>query len=555
MMDIDKLFRHRPALNPYRWVTATLVLAWLTFVVGASAYTGFNESDEDLANMYSAIRLGAFGIFIAAAAAFGVHWGGKAALAAKNSSVAVAPPTQEEINAEKPILSLEIRGIGLAIDRWHQTSLWRLIKEKKSNVTSIYPTAPEKYRDSASSRGDDSTIASGSAFGYAAGEATAYWPLPVFVLGPPNHRDEDVGRIVSNINSGRNEATLGVTLFLWQDDANTTSGQGTIERLFQFFDDNPDVPAALVFSTDGDPTRSSYRKVGAPRLPDGLYLPNVFDSMVGLLVTRTDRVDRYMRPFAVDVDEDNQNMRTDFGKFWKFYWNSDRKFRKVYEDAERAKGHENSDAPTTMSSAWWHSQLPELWKTLDNRGPGNFIPTPWLPSRWARFQLDEFDAAPLLGYLHRPIKVPLVDEHGVALKKALRVKAIQAGWEQALQTMPESEAPVRVFYDSTDNAEGAVALYQALHGLNIDGHGLDLGDVNEGFDIGKRLGNTGVSSALVELGMGVMASYHDGGVSATVYQGSDGSVSIQMVRPPTTEAKAENQKRWAGDPFMSRVPH
>ncbi|WP_232923759.1 DUF2875 family protein, partial [Pseudomonas synxantha] len=55
----------------------------------------------------------------------------------------------------------------------------------------------------------------------------------------------------------------------------------------------------------------------------------------------------------------------------------------------------------------WHTQLPELWRTLSNRGPGEFVPSPWLPARWARHQVAEFDAAPVLGYLHRPIKVSM----------------------------------------------------------------------------------------------------------------------------------------------------
>ncbi|EGH35014.1 hypothetical protein PSYJA_40932, partial [Pseudomonas syringae pv. japonica str. M301072] len=62
------------------------------------------------------------------------------------------------------------------------------------------------------------------------------------------------------------------------------------------------------------------------------------------------------------------------------------------EDAEKAKGIEDALSPGTMSTAYWQSQLPTLWKTISNRGPGNFEPSPWLPIRWGQHQVKEFDA-------------------------------------------------------------------------------------------------------------------------------------------------------------------
>lgn len=77
-----------------------------------------------------------------------------------------------------------------------------------------------------------------------------------------------------------------------------------------------------------------------------------------------------------------------------------------------------------------------------------------------------------------------------------------------------------------------------MHGLNTDGHGIELGNVDEGYDIGRRLGNTGVSGALVEINLATMASYLDGGASAVVYAGPDGSLTVQMIRPPDEARRA-----------------
>ena len=81
----------------------------------------------------------------------------------------------------------------------------------------------------------------------------------------------------------------------------------------------------------------------------------------------------------------------------------------------------------------------------------------------------------------------------------------------------------------------------------------NLDNVKEGYDIGARIGNTGVSSPLVQIGLGLMASYYDGGASATVNRRPNGTASIVMVSPPEASVKAA----WAKpghvvDPFRLR---
>lgn len=448
--------------------------------------------------------------------------------------------------------ALEIRGVGLGIYQDHQSEIWQFIKKKNNNFTSIYSRDPKDYTDSLDSREISRDIKIRVAFKHSAGESVAYWPIPVFSIAPPK-QPSDTGA-ADNILNGRNAATLGVTLFLWQDAENTTHAQGMIERLFQFFADNPKVPQALIVSEDGDVTRNGLRVPGTPGLQNGHVVPTVYESMTGLLVTRSDRVDRFIRPYATHEPEDNQNKNTDIGKLWAFYWDRDRAFMGWYETEARANASKAPYAPTTMSTAYWQSQLPSLWRTLSDRGTGYFEPSPWLPIRWAQHQVKEFDAAPVLGYLHRPIKVSMQDEHGQRLKPVLQAKALQAGWLQAVETLPEGQKPVRVFYDTTDNRDAEIAPTNALHGLNTDGHGIELGNVDEGYDIGRRLGNTGVSGALVEINLATIASYLDGGISAVVYAGPDGSLTVQMIRPPDEARKARNRENRGTDPFKFGSP-
>ncbi|WP_339418654.1 MULTISPECIES: type VI lipase adapter Tla3 domain-containing protein [unclassified Pseudomonas] len=554
MNDRRSYMELRPRLTGYFWIAAILIALWLGSVWFIEPISQVdNMESRDMGVMMGKGIIGVFGALILA---YSGHWWGKA-LASEEKQLAdyrssVMGKKAEQMAEQERTYSLEIRGSGLAVHRRHQSEIWHLIEKKKDNFASIYSKNPSDYKPSLDSREITQSINIRVAFKHSANDSVAYWPIPVFAIAPPK-QPEDTGA-AGNILGGRNAATLGVTLFLWQDAENSLHAQGMVERLFQFFDDNPKVPQALIVSEDGDVTRNGYRVAGTPGLQNVSVVPTVFESMTGLLVTRSDRVDRYIRPYVTNDSEDNQNKNTDMGKLWAFYWKHSPAFRKVYEDAERAKGFKDPDAPGTMSSTYWHAQLPDLWRTLSNRGPGDFVPSPWLPVRWARHQVAEFDAAPILGYLHRPIKVPMQDEAGKRLKPALQVKALQAGWLKAVDTLPKDQKPVRVFYDSTANTAGEIALNNALHALNTDGHGIELGNVEEGYDIGRRLGNTGVSSALVQINLATTASYKDGGVSAVVYSGSDGSVSVQMVRPPDEARKAQNQKNRGSDPFKYGAP-
>ncbi|WP_080268105.1 type VI lipase adapter Tla3 domain-containing protein [Pseudomonas tremae] len=507
--------------------------------------------------IHSVARWGVAGILGAVLLSYSGHWWGKAIADEKHELVAYKSKVEEQVSeqqaTQKRNYSLEIRGVGIAVNDWHQSSVWREVVAKNNNLVSIYPSSPKEYDSGLSSRELTRSINTRVAFQHSAGESVAYWPIPTFAIAPPK-QPSDTGA-AENIMSGRNAATLGVTLVLWQEAENTTHAQEMLESLFLFFDNNPKVPEALIVSEDGDVTRNSLRVAGTPGLQkNAQVVPTIFESMTGLLVTRSDRVDRYIRHYATSETESNQNKNTDMGKLWAFYWNRDDAFTEQYENEQSAKGVVIPKSPGTMSTAYWQSQLPTLWKTISNRGLGNFEPSPWLPIRWGQHQVKEFDAAPVLGYLHRPIKASMQDENGKRLKPALQAKALQAAWVQALDTLPEGQKPVRVFYDSTNNPEAEIALNNALHDLNKDGHGLELGNVEEGYDIGRRLGNTGVSGALVEINLATIASYKEGGVSAVVYAGTDGSLTVQMVRPPDEARKAKNSQNRGADPFTFGSP-
>ncbi|CCF95853.1 hypothetical protein B7R77_17275 [Ralstonia solanacearum K60] len=547
-----------PRLRPYLAALLLLALTWMIFILIGS-YQYWKSTGTEISGMRDAIRGGLFVIVGLTAVVFAGHWAWRHIASVSGVSVTggvASPVVAASAHAANPgalagtgpQYVLEVRGLGMAISGDHQDTPWKRIVEKADNFASALSQNPKDYGETPDIRMTFSKVDTGAAFEYAAAEAIDHWPLPVIIINPPTGKDVK-SRAAYRIADGRQKAGLGVTLFLWEYDANTSSAMPALDRLFQFFDEHPDVPAALIVTQDGMIFRSLLDTPGTPKEPLGAYIPPIPNSMVSLLVTRSDRVDQLMRPFVVSdvpADIDNDKTQFDIVKLWNFYWQEDERFQ---EEADKTAGAVYGG--TTMKTEWWTAKLPELWKQIGNKGPGDFKPSPYLPVRWTSWQLEEFDEAPQLGYLHRPVHIKLTDGEGHLLKRTEQIKALQDGWQHAIATLPKGTKPARVFYDTTLDREWIIPLTQALHG---NAEGIELDNVKEGYDIGRRLGNTGVSSALVQIGLATVAGYQDGGASATVHLTEHRDAAIVMVSPPDETAKAANAKHRGANPFRTRVP-
>ena len=449
--------------------------------------------------------------------------------------------------ASRPITSLQVRGVGITVDELSQTEIWDGIVAKRETHTSIYSNVASDYPSSESTRSSNSRLRIGLALKLGAGEAVDYTPLPVFVFGPQKHPENPFGAAYS-ISGARQQGSLPFHLFIAQQAHNDTGA--SIEDVFAFFDANPEVPTALIFSTDGMIVRKLLDKPGSGLLPNIAVVPSVFDSDVALLVTRPERVDR-LRPFAVNepTSVDTRETQYDLVKLWNFYWDETEAYDKHYDAEEQARGIANPVVPHTMSSAWWRSRLPALWQQTQNKGPGHFQPDVWAPVRWTDWQFKEFDESPVLGYIERPVKVRLVDDHGAPLREAEQAAALRDGWSKLAGTHSTGTKASRIFFDTTGNKEWVIPLTQAL---GAEPGAPSTGNVEEGYDIGYRLGNTGVSSGPVQLGLSLMAGYKDGKASAIVNRNSPGYAELVLVTPPTEAEKKHNALSRGEDPFNYR---
>ncbi|PRF77272.1 hypothetical protein C6Q12_10600 [Burkholderia multivorans] len=561
----------RPRIWPYATAFVVVAITWVILVM-ARHYSYWQMTGQEMPYMGSSIRNGVLVALATVALAYGVSvaWLHRSPVQATVASDRQMPGNQGSegavahgFNGSPKMLSqtgqkyvLEVRGLGVVTGWETNAEIWKKIEDKNDNHMTYMSQNPEDYPASDDERMTNFGVVIGTSFELAARHAVEYWPVPVIIWGPPKDKKND-GRAAAEIADLRQKASLGVTLFLWQEDANTADGAGMIEKLFAFFDAHPDVPATLVVSQDGSMLRSLLVAPGSGR-PSlaGHIIPELPDSMGAILVSRSDRVDKLIRPYAVEQTPriNRNNTEYDIIKLWNFFWerNDDRgpdSFTAHFIEQEKQVGVQYPGAIGVMSSTWWQAQLPEFWKTIDNKGPGRFTPTPYIPVRWTTWQVKQFDDAPLLGYLHRPVDVKLTDDHGQPLKAAAQAAALKAGWEQAVATLPDGKQPKRVFYDTTGDRLWAVPLNQAL--AQVGGTTPSLSDVKDGYDIGARIGNTGVSSPLVQIGLGLIAGYQDGGASATVNRRPNGTASIVMVSPPDATSKAAwAQKNNGANPFQ-----
>lgn len=482
--------------------------------------------------------------------------GGKDAVGAGSTNTRTTDgqvaPARAILSASGARYVLEVRSLGMVVNRDADGEIWEKIGHKADNFSSILSQRADDYADSADMRLSDYIQVSGLAFREAAGHAVEYWPIPTVIWGPPRDLKNDY-RAATDISANRQKAGLGVHLFLWTDDANTSDGTAMVSRLFDFFDKHPDVPAALVFCEDGDVARFLVGPEGL--LPRGQMVPTIPNSVVGMLVSRSDRVAKFIRPFAVDQSAavNKDTTQYDVTRLWNYYWakSDDRgpdSFRASYMNEMKRQGYDDPSPVNTMRASWWQEQLPTFWKQISNKGPGDFKPTPYLPIRWTTWQVEQFDNMPLMGYLHRPVDVKLTNDDGKPLPKSEQIAALRNGWASALGTLEPTTESKRVFYDTTGDRQWAIPITQALSQEGAKAP--DLGDVKQGYDIGRRIGNTGVSSPMVQLGLGLIASYKEGGASATINRRPDGNATIMMVSPPDAATKAAWLQQHDGhDPF------
>jgi len=474
---------------------------------------------------------------------------------------------------------LEVIGLGVTLDKYRQGALWDALQKGGPYVT-IREQDIKKYPWSESEKSGISGGRGGDSLENGAQYTPMYYGVPVFNAEPPIHNDMEMDKPNnprSGIASGNISSGMAWHLFVVGPRRFDEHPDRILDDVFAFFDANPDVPYIVLNSDDSMESRDSYRPDGAPaQVKDGYYIPEMPDASTLLVLARRERVDA-VRPFVWD-DPDNKYVQN---KFRMMYFDLahtvpfpgytvTRTPAQVGADAsgrETLNGYERQP----LVSEWLEgsaafAQRPDVRGTApvslvnavkshwEHRPPREWKPTPWFPIPWNREQLATFDKLPTLGFIHRPTFIKFSDEHGQPItRRDERNKVLQAGWQAALLTLPEGErikAPALVVAATGGDNNQITLLLGALNASAAHGGPeIDTGNSQQFIDTDTRLGNTGATTLFMQMAIGVMGSYREGGISAAINLRDKNEASIVFISPPSEDKRKTQHHPRGGDVF------
>lgn len=317
------------------------------------------------------------------------------------------------------------------------------------------------------------------------------WPIPVFTLSPTM---TDTSRFKPEDWLGIARAQLDQPeyLLLRQASIGSNDAGDLWEQVFAFFDAHPDMPGALVVAVDGPLVRGHYPPTGEVAEPTPGELQ---DAAVALWLSPRLRV-----PAARRADVARDDMAASGQKL----------LQALYAEQDQGESMEEVHPDHyTPPTAAWQAQLPDLHAQGDRRGTGDAAVDAWWPVRWSQYQVDTFDAAPVLATVHRPV---VVDAGARDVEKTLKL-----AWEAAAA---RANGPiVRWFQHGEATSERAALRFVAV--AEGEGGHSALPEV----DTRKRVGNMGAPAALVGTALAAQA----GGASMLAWSSSDGRLLLQAI--------------------------
>lgn len=291
-------------------------------------------------------------------------------------------------------------------------------------------------------------------------------------------------------------------------------------ELFTCFDKAADLAALLLFAEDGPATRATFG--GWPPRPDEtreqtfarerLANGDLAEAFAGLMLTRSASAQR-LRELAEHVIDASQTVS--FG------------------DGRQGR--------TAHGFAHWSNRFVDPYHVQKTRFP--FQPTEYVPDPWSKAQCAQFDAMPVLSWVYRPRVADYRDADGTALSDTRCAEQLRAALEAAVGEALQGQAPARVFFDvGRGDASGPrrVALTTALRAVTP---GIDLLDMKQGYDLNRRLGETGAATAVAGVGLASIAAWETGGTALVIHARRDDSAVVLAVRPSDEAHRRSYRKR------------
>lgn len=461
---------------------------------------------------------------------------------------------------------LEVLGLGVTYEKYRQGKLWTALQQGNPHA-SIREPDPKKYSWSGTDKEGDVGSRSCDALENGAERSPLFWGVPTMYAGgpyaDPTQQPSEIDPMAGLAGSAESTG-MAWHLFVTGPWQLSERPDHLLEQAFALFDKYPDLPYLVLLSADDMSRRDEGRVPGTPSLvEDGYYIPERPDATAVFVLARRERVDP-LRPYVWD-DPDNdylhENLRRMYFKLGRDVPNP----QKLANPKAFNLGRQPSVAEWLQAAAVFAerpifekkdgSPILDAFKRWANHPPKDWKPTPWFPVPWNREQMQTFDNLPSLGFIHRPVFVKFEDEHGKPIKRRdARQKVLDAGWQQALQTLPDAErakGPARIIAAFDNNVDHLVAMEGVLQQYAAQGGPeIDSGKTAQFINTDRRLGNTGAATFFMQAAIGVMGSYIEGGTSAAINLRDSAGASIVFVSPPTDERRKEQVNR---DVFKHQV--
>ena len=457
-------------------------------------------------------------------------------------------------NQAKREYVLEVLSVGITVEQFRQGKLWHALQQGGPH-SSIRESDPKKYPWTRIDKLGQIGGRACDALENGADHSPMFWGVPsMYAGGPvenPAYKPRE-GWPMPGLAASADGTGMAWHLFVVGPWLLEPRPDQLLEQAFAFFDAHPDLPYLVLLTTDNDADRDDGQLPGnEERVQTGYYIPEYSDASVVLVLARRERVEP-LRPYVWD-DPDNDYLQENLRRMYIQLEET------VYIPEDLHQGFPSMNRQPTVAE-WLPAAaefakrpvfekedgtLLDTFKRWKNHPPRDWKPTPWFPLPWNRNQMETFDSLPSLGFVHRPVFVKFEDEQGMPVtRRDARQKILEAGWQQALSTLPETRrkaGPARIIAAFDNNTEQRIALEGMLHNYAAQGGPeIDSGKTSQFINTDSRMGNTGAATFFVQMAVGVMGSYIDGGASAAINLRDPTGVSIVFISPPSEE-KRKNQ--------------
>lgn len=392
---------------------------------------------------------------------------------------------------ERKRFTLEILSLGVAVEYLRDAEVLEELQSQEGNEP-VLSQDPEDYPATMADKEKAYREREAEVMDHTLEWLTDEWAIPTFLAGPSLHNPQMMALLESNLTEALDYGTIQGRKLNVVEAVHDDTPDTLLQKVFDFMDQHPEVPAALLVAEDGMALRDCLRAEDSPELIYDGPRPKdaITESVVAILLGRKDRVEAMRTYIGTDTGQHD---------FMKPYW----------EKEQRA------------------------------RSAGAFTTSEWLPKAWSSAMLDDFSKLPVIGRLHRP---QFAHFQG---GDASRADSIKEAWEAGLLSLEEGGKSEHLFYDHGAVAQGRrlAPLCRAMGALDPD---FDVFD--QGINLHRRFGDAGAACPFLGMALAAMASYREKGVSTSVFLRREEGASLVLVSPP-----AETPDSDAGDPEDKHV--